>query len=111
MISYMRVNDNKNGLEFFEFVVLISYVYFVDGCQGGGIGFFCVECKYLIVLSCFPGRVYIPITTGKIPEHMKCPECPRVMEAYISFKCCHIDGAMNGLHYIPTSLSASLYCY
>lgn len=43
-------------------------------------------------------RVDIPITTGKIPEHMKCPECPRVMEAYISFKCCHIDGAMNGLH-------------
>ena len=42
--------------------------------------------------------VDIPITTGKIPEHMKCPECPRVMEAYISFKCCHIDGAMNGLH-------------
>ena len=37
------------------------------------LGFFCVECKYLIVLSCFPGRVYIPITTGKIPEHMKCP--------------------------------------
>ena len=40
MISCMRVNDNENGLEFFEFVVLISYVYFVDGCQGGGIGFF-----------------------------------------------------------------------
>ena len=58
MISCMRVNDNENGLEFFEFIVLISYVYFVDGCQGGGIGFFCVECKYLIVLSCFPGRVY-----------------------------------------------------
>ncbi|KAK7815167.1 protein sieve element occlusion b [Quercus suber] len=43
-------------------------------------------------------RVDIPITNGKIPEHMKCPECPRVMEAYISFKCCHIDGAVNGLH-------------
>nr|POE60458.1 protein sieve element occlusion b [Quercus suber] len=27
-------------------------------------------------------RVNILITTGKIPEHMKCPECPRVMEAY-----------------------------
>ena len=40
VISCMRVNDNENGLEFFEFVVLISYVYFVDGCQGGGIGFF-----------------------------------------------------------------------
>ena len=104
----MRVNDNENGL---EFVVLISYVYFFDGCQGGGIGFCCVECKYLIVLSCFPGRVYIPITTGKIPEHMKCPECPRVMEAYISFKCCHNESAMNGLHYIPTSLSSSLYSY
>ena len=58
MISCMRVNDNENGLEFIEFVVLISYFYFVDGCQRGGIGFCCVECKYLIVLSCFHGRVF-----------------------------------------------------
>jgi hypothetical protein len=29
---------------------------------------------------------------------MKCPECPRVMETFISFKCCHVDGAINGLH-------------
>jgi hypothetical protein len=28
-------------------------------------------------------RVDIPITAGKMPEHMKCPHCPRVMETYI----------------------------
>ncbi|KAB1212432.1 hypothetical protein CJ030_MR5G023974 [Morella rubra] len=43
-------------------------------------------------------RFDIPMGTGKIPEHMHCPHCPRVMETFISFKCCHVDGAMNGLH-------------
>jgi hypothetical protein len=43
-------------------------------------------------------RVDIPLVAGKIPENMKCPECPRVMETFISFKCCHVDGAINGLH-------------
>lgn len=43
-------------------------------------------------------RIDIPQTSGKIPENMKCPDCPRIMETYISFKCCHIDGAANGLH-------------
>jgi len=40
----------------------------------------------------------VPNTSGKIPENMKCPDCPRIMETYISFKCCHIDGAANGVH-------------
>ncbi|KAG2728093.1 hypothetical protein I3760_01G188900 [Carya illinoinensis] len=43
-------------------------------------------------------RVDIPVGVGKIPEHMHCPDCPRVMETYISFKCCHVDGALNALH-------------
>lgn len=43
-------------------------------------------------------RVDIPLIAGKIPENMKCPECPRVMETFVSFKCCHVDGATNGLH-------------
>ncbi|GLT81379.1 hypothetical protein SLA2020_527680 [Shorea laevis] len=43
-------------------------------------------------------RIDIPNTSGRIPENMKCPDCPRIMETYISFKCCHIDGAANGVH-------------
>ncbi|XP_050239507.1 protein SIEVE ELEMENT OCCLUSION B-like isoform X1 [Quercus robur] len=43
-------------------------------------------------------RVDIPMNAGKYPEHIKCPECPRIMETYISYKCCHIDGPMNALH-------------
>ncbi|KAG6732719.1 protein SIEVE ELEMENT OCCLUSION B-like [Carya illinoinensis] len=43
-------------------------------------------------------RVDIPVGVGKIPEHMHCPHCPRVMETYISFKCCHVEGALNALH-------------
>ncbi|KAF5466025.1 hypothetical protein F2P56_015983 [Juglans regia] len=38
----------------------------------------------------------IPKGSGKIPENMKCPDCPRDMEAYIRFKCCHGDA--NSLH-------------
>ena len=37
-------------------------------------------------------RLDIPGSTGKVPESMKCPDCHRSMETYISYKCCHIDG-------------------
>jgi hypothetical protein len=42
--------------------------------------------------------VDIPFTAEKVPKHMKCPHCPRVMETFVRFKCCHIDGATNALH-------------
>ncbi|CAL8989832.1 unnamed protein product [Prunus brigantina] len=37
-------------------------------------------------------RLDIPGSTGKVPETMKCPDCHRSMETFISYKCCHIDG-------------------
>lgn len=37
-------------------------------------------------------HIDIPISAGKVPDSLKCPECPRTMESYISYKCCHIDG-------------------
>ncbi|XP_048334289.2 protein SIEVE ELEMENT OCCLUSION B isoform X1 [Ziziphus jujuba] len=37
-------------------------------------------------------RLDIPSVIGKVPEKMQCPECPRTMESFISYKCCHIDG-------------------
>ena len=43
-------------------------------------------------------RVDIPMNAGKVPEHIKCLKCPRIMETYISYKCCHIGGPMNALH-------------
>ncbi|XP_035547436.1 uncharacterized protein LOC108989452 [Juglans regia] len=43
-------------------------------------------------------RVDIPLGVGKIPEHMHCADCSRVMKTYMSFKCCHVDGAPNALH-------------
>lgn len=43
-------------------------------------------------------RLDIPSVNGKVPETMKCPECPRVMETFVSYKCCHIDGPANGHH-------------
>ena len=42
--------------------------------------------------------VDIPMNAGKVPEHIKCLKCPRIMETYISYKCCHIGGPMNALH-------------
>ncbi|CAI9272786.1 unnamed protein product [Lactuca saligna] len=30
-----------------------------------------------------------PITAGRIPEGMRCPECHRLMEKYTAFLCCH----------------------
>lgn len=35
----------------------------------------------------------IPYNTAKIPETMECSHCHRIMDTYISFKCCHKDDA------------------
>ncbi|XP_021822068.1 protein SIEVE ELEMENT OCCLUSION B-like [Prunus avium] len=43
-------------------------------------------------------RLDIPTVAGKVPETMKCPECPRTMETYVSYKCCHTDGPINAHH-------------
>ncbi|PQQ17732.1 protein SIEVE ELEMENT OCCLUSION B-like [Prunus yedoensis var. nudiflora] len=37
-------------------------------------------------------RLDIPSSTGKVPDTMKCLDCHRSMETFISYKCCHIDG-------------------
>ena len=39
----MRVNDNGNGLESVEFVVLVNFFILLGSCQGGGIEFCCVD--------------------------------------------------------------------
>lgn len=36
-------------------------------------------------------RFDFPFSTGRVPEHLKCPECLRQMEKLFSFKCCHND--------------------
>ncbi|MED6193732.1 hypothetical protein PIB30_022194 [Stylosanthes scabra] len=33
----------------------------------------------------------IPDVAGKLPEAMNCPDCPRVMDIFITYKCCHND--------------------
>ncbi|XP_027367350.1 protein SIEVE ELEMENT OCCLUSION B-like [Abrus precatorius] len=36
-------------------------------------------------------HIEIPNVAGKLPETIKCPECPRTMEIFICYKCCHND--------------------
>ncbi|XP_047336937.1 protein SIEVE ELEMENT OCCLUSION B-like isoform X2 [Impatiens glandulifera] len=40
--------------------------------------------------------LHFPCSVGIVPEGMKCPDCRRLMEKYITFLCCHED---------PTSVS------
>jgi len=40
----------------------------------------------------------IPIVAGKLPETIKCPDCPSTMEIFISYKCCHNKTNANGKH-------------
>ena len=35
----------------------------------------------------------IPNVAGKIPDVIKCPECDRTMNVFISYKCCHKEGS------------------
>jgi hypothetical protein len=43
-------------------------------------------------------HVDILFVAGMPTEPMKCHHCPRVMHAYVSYKCCHVDGDMKWLH-------------
>ncbi|GMN74180.1 hypothetical protein TIFTF001_052329 [Ficus carica] len=43
-------------------------------------------------------RLDIPSVSAKVPETMQCPECPRIMETFITYKCCHIDAPANAHH-------------
>ena len=38
-------------------------------------------------------HINVPYNSGKISENMNCSGCGRIMETYIGFKCCHVDGA------------------
>ncbi|XP_015888002.2 protein SIEVE ELEMENT OCCLUSION B [Ziziphus jujuba] len=49
-----------------------------------------------VVRQC--SRLDIPSEAGKVPETMPCPECPRIMETFISYKCCHVDGPLKAHH-------------
>ncbi|WJX18813.1 hypothetical protein P8452_08576 [Trifolium repens] len=40
----------------------------------------------------------IPIVAGKLPETIKCPDCPSTMEIFISYKCCHNKTNANSKH-------------
>ncbi|KAK7356609.1 hypothetical protein VNO80_15884 [Phaseolus coccineus] len=40
----------------------------------------------------------IPNIAGKLPETIKCPECGRTMEIFISYKCCHSDSTSIAIH-------------
>ncbi|KAK7344017.1 hypothetical protein VNO77_13215 [Canavalia gladiata] len=40
----------------------------------------------------------IPNIAGKLPETIRCPECPRTMEIFISYKCCHVENTVTGKH-------------
>ena len=41
----------------------------------------------------------IPNVAGKLPETIKCPDCPKSMEIFISYKCCHNEStATNATH-------------
>ncbi|MED6220178.1 hypothetical protein PIB30_042318 [Stylosanthes scabra] len=40
----------------------------------------------------------VPNVAGKLPETIKCPDCPNTMEIYISYKCCHTGNTANDKH-------------
>ena len=49
-------------------------------------------------------HIEIPYNTGKKPETLECSHCHRIMDTYISYKCCHNDGAAEAVHWVATLL-------
>ena len=43
-------------------------------------------------------RFEFPSEIGRIPDRIKCPECLKIMEKYITFGCCHDENAINALY-------------
>ncbi|RVW78585.1 Protein SIEVE ELEMENT OCCLUSION B [Vitis vinifera] len=43
-------------------------------------------------------RFEFPSEVGRIPEKIRCPECLRIMEKYITFGCCHDENAISALY-------------
>ncbi|KAJ9683321.1 hypothetical protein PVL29_019067 [Vitis rotundifolia] len=43
-------------------------------------------------------RFEFPSEFGRIPENIKCPECLRIMEKYITFGCCHEENAISAFY-------------
>ncbi|XP_052197896.1 protein SIEVE ELEMENT OCCLUSION B-like isoform X6 [Diospyros lotus] len=43
-------------------------------------------------------RFEFPITAGRIPDNLKCPECQRFMEKFLTFICCHDEDAIAALY-------------
>ncbi|KAI9122844.1 hypothetical protein K1719_005733 [Acacia pycnantha] len=37
----------------------------------------------------------VPNISGRLPERIRCPECPKTMEVYITYKCCHDEATPN----------------
>ncbi|KAI4317946.1 hypothetical protein L6164_025767 [Bauhinia variegata] len=40
----------------------------------------------------------IPNVAARLPETIQCPDCPRTMEIFISYKCCHNESTGNAIH-------------
>lgn len=43
-------------------------------------------------------RFEFSTTAGRIPDDMRCPECHRLMEKYMTFVCCHDENAISALY-------------
>ncbi|KAM7509859.1 hypothetical protein LguiB_008734 [Lonicera macranthoides] len=43
-------------------------------------------------------RFEFSTTAGRIPDDMRCPECHRLMEKYMTFVCCHDEDAIGALY-------------
>ncbi|KAF7837532.1 protein SIEVE ELEMENT OCCLUSION B-like [Senna tora] len=41
----------------------------------------------------------IPNVAGKLPDTIKCPDCPKTMEIFISYKCCHNQETVSLVHH------------
>ncbi|KAI4317948.1 hypothetical protein L6164_025769 [Bauhinia variegata] len=49
--------------------------------------------KHVVKATHRCSHLEVPQVAGKIPEIIKCPECDRPMEVFVSYKCCHDKSA------------------
>ena len=77
----------------------IQYNSWKDDVPPKGFEIACVDYHNKLRSDSQPcSRFEFPSDFGKIPDNIKCPECLRIMEKYITFGCCHDENAFNALY-------------
>ena len=93
--SFVFVNGHSSTV----LPTFIQYNSWRDDVPPKGFEIACMDYHNKLHIDSKPCcRFVFPSDFGKFPDNLKCPECLRIMEKYLTFGCCHEENAINALY-------------